>query len=211
MFKSISCMDPVECFKTGDDRVTIVSGLPRSGTSMMMRMLALGGIEPLTDNVREGDSRNPHGYFEWESIKHRKDYVKWMDAAAGKSLKAVSRFIKYLPATHCYDILFMHRTIDDVLTSQVDIAAHFSGAVWSAKRTRRLKTVYQRHVDDTLTWIEKRPNMRVCELQYEIVLDEPTQEVRRICDFLTGRVLLEKEMLSAIDPALRTLARNRRA
>lgn len=168
-----------------------------------MRMLALGGIEPLTDNVREGDSRNPHGYFEWESIKNRKDYVKWMDAAAGKSLKAVSRFIKYLPATHCYDILFIHRTIDDVLRSQVDIAAHFSGAVWKDKRTQRLKTLYQRHVDETLAWVGKRPNMRLCELHYETILDEPAKEIRRICQFLNGRMLLETEMLSGIDSSLR--------
>jgi hypothetical protein len=171
---------------------------------MMMRVLDLGGVKALSDSERAADSRNPYGYFEWEPVKTRTDYAKWMDAAAGKSLKVVSRFIEYLPATHCYDILFMHREIDSVLRSQADIASHVSGAVWSDEDTQRLKALYQRHVEDTLAWIQKRPNMRVREFQYETILDQPAQEVRRICDFLPGRVLLEKEMLAAIDPDLRS-------
>jgi hypothetical protein len=174
---------------------------------MMMRVLDLGGIKALTDGDRAADSRNPYGYFEWEAVKTRTDYATWMDAAAGKSLKVVSRFIAYLPATHCYDILFLNRAIDSVLRSQADIASHVSGAVWSDEDRLRLKALYQRQVDDTLAWIEKRPNMRVREFQYETILDRPAQEVGRICDFLAGRVLLEKEMLAAIDPDVQSAGR----
>jgi hypothetical protein len=207
MLKSLSCMSVADCAETNPGRVTVVSGLPRSGTSMMMRVLDLGGIEALSDNVRAADSRNPYGYYEWEAVKTRTGYSKWMDAAAGKSLKVVSRFIAYLPATHCYDILFLNRDIESVLWSQADLASHVSETVWSGDNMLRLKELYQRHVDETLDWIDKRPNMRVREFKYETIIERPAQEVRRICDFLASRVLCEGEMLAAIDPALQSAGR----
>lgn len=183
-------------------RVVIVSGLPRSGTSMMMRMLAFGGIEPLTDDARARDSRNPHGYYEWERIKDRLKYVQWMNLASGKALKVVSRFVTHLPATHCYDILFIHRDLDEVLRSQADLAHHFSESRWDDQTSHDLKSLYRRHVEDTLEWVVKRPNMRLHELRYDAVLSEPAREVRGICDFLSNRALQEDRMIAAIDPAL---------
>ena len=51
------------------DFITVVSGLPRSGTSLMMQMLSAGGLPALTDDLREADESNPRGYFEFEPVK----------------------------------------------------------------------------------------------------------------------------------------------
>src|SRR5450830_1160370 len=99
MLKSIACMNVFPPASLRDDAVVIVSGLPRSGTSMLMRILAFGGIEPLTDEIRQKNTHNPHGYFEWEAVKEKHSYVNWIDDAAGKSVKVVSRFVQHLPAT----------------------------------------------------------------------------------------------------------------
>ena len=210
MLKSIACMNVPLFAGAPDDTIFIVSGLPRSGTSMLMRMLAFGGIEPFTDDVRKGDSLNPHGYFEWEPIKERQRYVEWIDDAAGKSLKVVTRFLRHLPATHCYSVLFLHRDLDEVARSQSGMAKHYSDLMWQAESVIKLKDVYRRHVDDALDWINRRPNMRLHNVHYEDLLEHTQREVERICQFTSPRQLRAKEMLSAVDPALNHSSSNKR-
>jgi hypothetical protein len=202
MLKSIACMNVPAFSGVSDDTIFIVSGLPRSGTSMLMRMLAFGGIEPLTDDLRKRDFLNPHGYFEWEPIKERQGYVEWIDDAVGKSLKVVSRFLHHLPATHCYSVLFLHRDLDEVARSQSSMAKHHSDLMWDAKSVFKLRDIYRRHVDDALDWIDRRPNMRLHQVRYEDLLANTEREVGRICEFISPRQLLAKEMLLAIDPTL---------
>ncbi|QMI49032.1 sulfotransferase [Burkholderia sp. MBR-1] len=211
MLKSLPCMEVLANDAWGDDAVTVVSGLPRSGTSMLMRVLAFGGIEPLTDHIREGNSRNPHGYFEWEPIKERHGYVNWIDSAAGKAVKAVSRFVRHLPATRCYSILFLHRDLDEIVRSQRDMALHLSDASWDDAAADKLKDVYRRHVDETLAWTDARPNMRLHTLHYESMLAAPTQEIDRIRAFLAPRRLDMARMLTAVDPTLNHAASPREA
>lgn len=100
--------------------IIVVSGLPRSGTSMMMQMLAAGGIEVVTDERRQADTDNPRGYFEFEPVKALAEEVDlaWLDEARGKAIKIISDLLQYLPANHTYKILFMERNLQEVLTSQ---------------------------------------------------------------------------------------------
>ncbi len=202
MLKSLACMNIPAFAGVPEDTVYIVSGLPRSGTSMLMRMLTFAGVEPFTDDVRKRDSLNPHGYFEWEPIKQRQGYVEWIDGVAGKSLKVVSPFLRHLPATHCYLVLFLHRDLDEVVRSQSSMAKHHSDLTWDAEAVFKLKDVYRRHVDDALDWIERRPNMRLHRVHYEDLLENTEREVERICEFLSPRQLLAKGMLLAVDPVL---------
>ncbi|HEX7636450.1 MAG TPA: sulfotransferase [Noviherbaspirillum sp.] len=202
MLKSLACMNVLPAAVLRDDSVVIVSGLPRSGTSMLMRILAFGGIEPLTDEVRKKNSRNPHGYFEWEAVKQKDSYIDWIDAAAGKSLKIVSRFVRHLPATKNYRLLFLHRDIDAVLRSQKDMARHFSDASWDDLSAHKLKDVYRRHMDETLAWIDRRPNMQLHQLHYEAIVEDPELEIRHICDFLVPLRLDAVNMVRAVDPTL---------
>ncbi|NJN53987.1 MAG: sulfotransferase [Anaerolineae bacterium] len=105
-------------FKT-DQPVIIVSGLPRSGTSMMMKMLEVGGIPPLTDQIRTADNDNPKGYYEFERVKQLdKGDTAWVADAQGKVVKVISQLLRYLPADQEYRVIFMRRNMDEILASQ---------------------------------------------------------------------------------------------
>ena len=98
--------------------ITIVSGLPRSGTSMMMQVIEAGGIPALTDNPRARDEDNPQGYYEFEPVKQTRDDPSWVPGARGKVVKMVYRLLYDLPGDQDYRVIFMRRNIDEVLTSQ---------------------------------------------------------------------------------------------
>jgi hypothetical protein len=91
--------------------VFLVSGLPRSGTSMMMKMLEAGGIEIVTDHLRQADDDNPKGYYELEAVKHLQNDARWMHYMRGKALKVVSSLLFYVPLSLPYKIIFMRRIL----------------------------------------------------------------------------------------------------
>ncbi|MGH8165533.1 MAG: tetratricopeptide repeat protein, partial [Rhodanobacteraceae bacterium] len=97
----------------------LVSGLPRSGTSLMMQMLAAGGLPPMTDNEREADIDNPRGYFEWEAIKRIAKEPELLDdpAVEGKAIKCISMLLPKMPEFHQYKVIFMTRPIEEVIDS----------------------------------------------------------------------------------------------
>lgn len=103
-----------------NDEITIV----RSGTSLMMKMLEAGGIEPVTDNIRGADLDNPKGYYEFEKVKVVAEDSSWLPATRGKAFKMVSILLRNLPANHRFKLIFMRRkmargpclTIEDART-----------------------------------------------------------------------------------------------
>lgn len=202
MLKNFSCMNVIDASREEDAVVTVVSGLPRSGTSMMMRVLAFGGIPPLTDTVRAGDDHNPHGYYEYEPVKNAEPYSAWIDQAAGRAVKLVSRWVARLPASHRYQVIFMHRRMDDVLRSQRDMARHHSGAAWQGSTADQLAEAYRANVAQCLRWMKNRPNVDSLEVDYEQVLAQPHVQVQRIISFLAPRPMDLAAMLEAIDPQL---------
>ena len=105
--------------KKENKRIVVVSGLPRSGTSMMMKMLTEGGMSAVVDSLRQADEDNPNGYFEIESSKSLKDGdKKWLYEAQGKVVKVISYLLEFLPDDLSYDVIFMEREISEVLASQ---------------------------------------------------------------------------------------------
>ena len=117
MFKKVFGSRPPEKIKT--QTVIVVSGLPRSGTSMMMKMLAEGGLEVLTNSIRSADEDNPNGYFEFEQVKQLAEGQKdWLANADHKIVKIISALLEHLPPEHHYKILFMEREIAEILASQ---------------------------------------------------------------------------------------------
>mgnify|MGYP001814252456 FL=1 len=99
--------------------INVVSGLPRSGTSLMMKMLEAGGIPPMTDNIRTADDDNPKGYYEYERVKKMPDGdVAWVKDAQGKAVKVIAALLEYLPDDYIYKVLFMRRSMDEILASQ---------------------------------------------------------------------------------------------
>src|SRR5437763_1790519 len=97
-----------------ESAIIIVSGLPRSGTSLMMQMLDNGGVEVVTDNIRTADTDNPRGYYELEKVKKIKEDVSWLPGARGKAFKMVSQLLYDLPPTERYRIIFMERDLDEM-------------------------------------------------------------------------------------------------
>ena len=106
-----------------ENEIIIVSGLPRSGTSLMMQMLDNGGIEVVTDNVRTADTDNPRGYYEFEQVKKIKEDVSWLPGTRGKAFKMVSQLLYELPASEKYRVIFMERDLDEMIRSQEKMLA----------------------------------------------------------------------------------------
>jgi hypothetical protein len=165
------------------DAVTIVSGLPRSGTSMMMAMLAAGGIPLLTDNVRRADEHNPRGYFELEAVKNTATNPSWLADAQGKAVKMVYVLLYDLPDDGRYRVVFMRRDLDEVLASQESMLGpetSLSGRLSLAE----VRTTFEQHLRRIRTWLDRQPNFTVLELDYNGVLSDPWRAAIALDNFL---------------------------
>jgi hypothetical protein len=181
--------------------IVIVSGLPRSGTSMMMRMLDEGGLEPMTDGIRQSDEDNPKGYYEVEQVKSLKKQTDktWVRDAEGKVLKVVSSLLKDLPTGYRYDVVFMNRNLDEVVASQNKmIERRGEKASGDDKEIRQL---YEQHLRSIKAWIPNQPNFRVLEINYTDTISDAAGVAKRIKDFL-GLPLDVTKMAGAVDEQL---------
>jgi hypothetical protein len=178
--------------------IIIVSGLPRSGTSLMMQMLAAGGIEAVTDHVRTADTDNPRGYFEFERVKKIKEDVSWIPETRGKVVKMVSQLLFDLPPGENYRIIFMQRDLDEMLASQEKMLERLNRP---AAPREDIKRAFTKHLDRLRDWLVKQPNMQVLYLGYSDLIARPAEQARRVSDFLGGKPDAEA-MAKAVDPAL---------
>src|SRR5262249_12416728 len=112
--------DPKTAEKRSGKTFILVSGLPRSGTSLMMQMLEAGGVKILTDRERAADIDNPKSYYEWEPIKQigKKSELLDQDGLDGCAIKCISMLLQQLPIKHNYKVIFMTRPIQEVVASQ---------------------------------------------------------------------------------------------
>ena len=181
--------------------VTVVSGLPRSGTSMMMKMLEAGGLSAVTDGLREADTDNPRGYYELERVKRLRDGdVTWVAEAHGHAVKVISELLRYLPADHDYRVIFMRRDLDEVLASQRRMLAH-RGVEPDDEADVRLAGLYDRHLAEVAAWLSRQSNMRVLDVYYNDLLARPRDSADRVARFLGGRLRVDR-MAAVIDPSL---------
>ena len=187
------------------DVITIVSGLPRSGTSMMMKMLEAGGMEPLTDGIRVADEDNPKGYYEYERVKQIEDDKEWLEDARGKAVKMIAALLKHLPPEYVYEVVFMRRDLGEVLASQRRMLVR-RGEPAEATPDERMAELFQKHVEQVEAWIATQPNMTVLYVDHAEVLDNPERQARCIGEFLSCP-LDAGAMASVVD---RSLYRQRR-
>ncbi len=159
--------------------ILVVSGAPRSGTSMMMRMLALAGVPVLTDGVRAADASNPLGYFEWEPAKRLATQPDLITRAEGKVVKLVSPLLEHLPASRTYTVVFMRRDARAILASQERMIAASGGEPGRIEAAE-----LERHIEDTLTWARRQSNLRLIELNFDTLLAEPEQQVTHLLEFI---------------------------
>ncbi len=187
--------------------VTIVSGLPRSGTSMMMKMLEAGGIAPLTDELRAADRDNPKGYYEFERVKQLdKGDTAWLPLARGKAVKVISFLLHHLPPGETYKVVFLRRNIDEILASQRKMLIN-RGEDPNAMDDAQVAAMFEKHLQHVDLWQQRQPNIDLIYIHYSDVMSEPQTAAARLQRFL-GRDLDEQRMAETVDPAL---YRNRRA
>jgi len=182
------------------DYVTVVSGIPRSGTSMMMRMLEAGGIPALTDGERPADEHNPHGYFEYSPVKRIADDASWIAGARGKAVKIVYRLLVQLPPGVSYRIVFMERDLAEASASQRDML-RAKGDAAASQDSGRLIPAFAAELRATKAWLATQPAMPVLAVPYAEVIREPAIWAREVAGFL-GAGLDEAAMAAAVDPLL---------
>ena len=185
---------------TDQDVLTIVSGLPRSGTSMMMRMLDAGGIPALTDNVRRADEDNPRGYYEYEPVKQTKQDPSWLDTAGGRVVKMVYRLLYDLPPGRRYRIVFMKRNLNEVVASQ-DVMLSRRGREGGGLSKEKLIGLFEQQLAEFDQWVRQQPHFEVLYVSYNDVLTDPGPAVQALNTFLGGR-LNTSAMLKTVEPQL---------
>jgi argonaute-like protein implicated in RNA metabolism and viral defense len=186
---------------TSKPAVVIVSGLPRSGTSMMMKMLEVGGIAPLTDEIRTADKDNPKGYYEFERVKKLDEGdVVWLDQAGGKAVKVISALLKHLPPGYTYKVIFMQRRMEEILLSQRQMLIR-RGEPADSISDEKMTQLFSKHLEQVHAWIAEQPNVDVIYVSYNEILEDPTGNVEKIDQFL-GQHLNRERMVSVIDEGL---------
>lgn len=184
--------------------IVIVSGLPRSGTSLMMQMLDAGGMAIVTDQVRQADPDNPRGYHEFERVKQIKQDVSWLADARGKAVKTVSQLLYDLPPTEQYRVVFMERDLSEVLRSQEKMLQRLGRPAAPAEAMKRAYTL---HLERLQEWLGQQAHMQQLRVRYQDLIEFPVREAQRVRDFV-GMDLNMDRMAGAVDPSL---YRNRQA
>lgn len=180
--------------------LTIVSGLPRSGTSMMMRMLEAGGIPPIIDGLREADIDNPRGYYEFEAAKKVKEDTSWLDGSDGKSVKMVYQLLYDLPTDREYRVLFMRRKIDEVLASQRKMLQRL-GKGDDGIPDEVMARMFRAQLDKFFGWVGGQSHVKVLEVDYNRIVSGPGPLVGSIESFLGGHLDMGA-MTAVVEPDL---------
>lgn len=184
-----------------DQEIIIVSGLPRSGTSMMMKMLDAGGIPPLTDTIRTADTDNPEGYYEFERVKALdKGDKEWVVTAPGKAVKVISMLLRHLPEGYQYKVIFMRRDIDEILRSQRKMMER-RGTANDKINDAEMGALFRAHIRQIEGWLVKQPHFEVIYINYNEVFSNPTDQAEAVNDFLGGSLNVEN-MVRVVNPAL---------
>jgi hypothetical protein len=187
--------------------VIVVSGLPRSGTSMAMKMLAAGGVPVVEDGERTADEDNPKGYFEDERVKALGEMQdkSWLRDSRGKAIKIISYLLKDLPGDNDYKVVFLRRRLQEVLDSQAKMLERRGET--NEVADEQMIEIYESHLWRVDYMFKRAPNMERLDLHYHEVVGDPRQAAEKIAAFLGGGLDVEK-MVAAVDSSL---YRNRRA
>jgi hypothetical protein len=181
--------------------IIIVSGLPRSGTSMMMKMLEAGGLPLLTDGQRTADEDNPKGYYEFERVKKLKDGdFDWLPSAQGKAVKVISALLESLPQGYSFQVIFMRRLIPEILASQRKMLVN-RGENPDKVSDDEMARLFEKHLAHVDAWIASQPHLQRLDVDYNLVIRDPLPAIVQVNRFLSGR-LDEAAMAGVIDPSL---------
>jgi len=180
--------------------ITIVSGLPRSGTCLMMQMLVAGGMTPLSDGERTADADNPRGYLEWERIKQLPNDPGCIAEAEGRVVKVISRLLLSLPSNHEYRVIFRQRPLPEVLASQ-DQMLRRRGTYKEGANPAAMAAAFEKHLREVYAWLDGRPYVKSMRVSYHEALSQPEEVSRKIYEFL-GESLNVEAMTMQVDASL---------
>jgi hypothetical protein len=180
------------------EKIVVVSGLPRSGTSLMMQMLDHGGVELVTDGIRAADTDNPKGYYELEQVKRIQRDASWIPQTRGKALKMVSQLLYDLPSSERYQIIFMEREFDEMLASQEKMLERLGRPTVARDEMARSFTL---HLERLHEWLGRQPHIELLRVSYNVLLEEPRLQAERVCAFLGFEADVDAMALT-VDPSL---------
>lgn len=183
------------------NKIIVVSGLPRSGTSLMMQMLNLAKIECMTDHIRRTDHHNPYGYYEYEPITNLKNNTDCLINCIGKAVKIISYLLHYLPVQYEYNIIFIKRNLSEVIASQNAMLNRKNIGLDQSCSSEDLVTIYNRHLSEITTFIHSQKNMNVIFCEYSGIIENPFEHACLIQEFLHHEINIHK-MASAVDRSL---------
>ena len=178
-----------------EEPIIIVSGLPRSGTSMMMQMLEKGGLNILTDNKRKADSSNPKGYYEYEAVKRMARDNSWLPEAKGKVVKIISQLLFNLPPRFNYKIIFMERDIQEVLLSQQKMLIA-QGKKTKTTYNMALENSFEKNIEKVKSWAKKQHNANILFVSHRETIENPMETAQSVNNFLGGT--FDNEILASV-------------
>jgi tetratricopeptide (TPR) repeat protein len=187
-------MPPVE------ESLVVVSGLPRSGTSMLMQMLSAAEYPILSDGLREADEDNPRGYLEYEPVKNLLKDNRWLLEGCGKAIKIVAPLLSALPPRLPCRIILSERDLDEVLNSQDRMLERRGKPVATPERRRLLRDEYARTLDRVKAWLSRRPYTRLLVVEHSRAMADPLAVATQVAEFLGSPKVAD--MAAAIDPSL---------
>lgn len=179
--------------------ITVVSGLPRSGTSLVMQMLQAGGHPILSDDCRRADADNPRGYLEYSKVRTLERDASWLAEAEGRAVKIVSPLLSRLPSGFDYRVIFVRRNLREVIQSQEQMLKRRNQP--SGPDSATMIQHFERHLMSIDEWFTKCPNIRVLDCQHATLMTDPASVAHAMPQFL-GRALDITQMIGIVDPAL---------
>ncbi|MFC2105134.1 sulfotransferase domain-containing protein [Candidatus Bipolaricaulota bacterium] len=182
-----------------NDSIVIVTGLPRSGTSMMMRMLDVAGLDVLTDRIRSPDEDNPRGYYEFELVKDLPENTRWLSGARGKAVKMASALLPHLPSSYNYLVIFMERDLGEVLASQTRMLERLERP--NPTPAAKMRKLYESHLAEVRAWLQNQSNMDTVFINYNRILRDPHSVIPPLKSLL-GEDLDFGAMCKIVEPGL---------
>lgn len=181
--------------------IVVVSGLPRSGTSMVMKMLQAGGLELVVDDRRRADEDNPKGYFEDERVMDlgRVEDKAWLRDARGRAIKVISYLLKDLPRSNNYRVVFLRRDLTEILSSQAKMLERRGEA--SGAGDEKMAEILESHLWRVGYLVRRSPHIELLDVAYADTVADPRRQALRIAGFLGGRLDAEA-MAAVVDPGL---------
>lgn len=181
--------------------MTVVTGLPRSGTSLAMQMLRAGGMPLLADEVRAADADNPRGYLEYEPVRRLARDASWMADAVGRAVKIVAPLVQRLPQGFEYRVLLVRRDLGEVIASQERMLAARGEANAGGLAPERLAAVLAAQLEESAAWLARTPGVRTIALEHAELLRDAAPVAAAIDAFLGGGLDVAA-MRAVVDPAL---------